>query len=117
VIANSVTGLLSTEPVLLDLFKLMGASPSQTLFRLRFRSALPQIFAGFEIASGLAVIGSIVGEFISGSGLGGLIDVARNQQRIDRVFAAVILASVLGVVFYVVIVFLNRILVRKRRGE
>ncbi|NDG83786.1 MAG: ABC transporter permease subunit, partial [Proteobacteria bacterium] len=116
VIANSVTGLLSTEPALLDFFRLIGASPSQTLLRLRFPAALPQIFAGFEIASGLAVIGSIVGEFISGSGLGGLVDVARNQQRVDRVFAAVLLASVLGVLFYAVIALLNRLAIRRPGG-
>lgn len=116
VIANSVAGLLSTEPALLDFFRLIGASPAQTLLRLRFPAALPQIFAGFEIASGLAVIGAIVGEFISGSGLGGMVDVARNQQRVDRVFAAVLLASVLGVLFYAVISLLNRLAIRRPGG-
>jgi NitT/TauT family transport system permease protein len=100
VIANSVTGLLGTDPLWLDLFQMMGAKRLQVLFRLRIPAALPQIFTGIEIASGLAVIGAIVGEFISGGGLGGLVDAARNQQRVDRVFAAVILASVLGVVFF-----------------
>jgi NitT/TauT family transport system permease protein len=117
VIANSVIGLLSTPPALLDFFRLMGSSPLQTLFRLRFPAALPQVFTGFEIASGLAVIGSIVGEFISGGGLGGLVDVARNQQRVDRVFGAVLLASVLGVLFYGVISFLSRKLIRRSGGS
>ena len=113
VIANSVIGLLSTSQSLLDFFRLIGATPVQTLFKLRFPAALPQIFTGFEIASGLAVIGSIVGEFISGGGLGGLVDVARNQQRVDRVFGAVLLASLLGVFFYGMISFLNHYLIRR----
>ena len=93
IIANSVLGLTRTDPSLLNLFKLMGVSNLKTLFRLRFPYALPQILGGFKISAGLAVIGAIVGEFISGSGLGGLIDAARNQQRIDRVFAAVLFAA------------------------
>jgi NitT/TauT family transport system permease protein len=115
VIANSVMGLLSTDPLWLSLFKMMDASPLQILFKLRFQAAVPQILTGFKVAAGLAVIGSIVGEFISGSGLGGLVDTARNQQRVDRVFAAVILAAVLGILFFGVISGLTRVLVRYRR--
>ncbi len=110
VIANSVLGLLGTDPLFLNLFRMMGASPVQTLFKLRLPAALPQVLGGFKIAAGLAVIGTIVGEFISGSGLGGIVDTARNQQRIDRVFAAVLLASILGILFFAVISGLNRLL-------
>ena len=115
VIANSVMGLLSTDPLLVDLFRSLNASPNQLLFQLRFRAALPQILGGFKIAAGLAVIGSIVGEFISGSGLGGLVDTARNQQRIDRVFAAVFLAALLGILFFALISFLNQLLLRHEK--
>jgi len=112
VIANSVMGLTRTDPTLLALFKMMGASDLKTLFKLRFPLALPQILGGFKISSGLAVIGAIVGEFISGSGLGGLVDEARNQQRVDRVFAAVIFAAALGIIFFSLISGLNRLLLR-----
>ncbi len=108
VIASSVTGLMSTEPILLDLFRLMDASRVQTLFKLRLPAALPQIFSGFRIAAGLAVIGAIVGEFIAGSGLGGLVDASRNQQRVDRVFAAVLLAAILGILFFATLALLTR---------
>jgi NitT/TauT family transport system permease protein len=100
IIANTVNGFLSTDPALLQLFKLFKANRLQTLIKLRIPFALPQIFAGLKISAGLAVIGAIVGEFISGTGLGGIVDTARNQQRIDRVFAAVIGASLLGLVFF-----------------
>lgn len=82
------------------MFKLFKANRLQTLIKLRIPFALPQIFAGLKISAGLAVIGAIVGEFISGTGLGEIVDTARNQQRIDRVFAAVIGASLLGLVFF-----------------
>ncbi len=117
VIANSVTGLLGTEPIWLDLFQLMDASRLQVLLKLRFPAALPQVFAGFRIAAGLAVIGAIVGEFIAGSGLGGLVDTARNQQRVDRVFAAVLLAAILGILYFAAIAFLSRILLVNRKDD
>ena len=115
IIANSVLGLLNTDDQLLSLFKMLDASPLQVLFKLRLPYALPQILGGFQIAGGLAVIGAIVGEFISGSGLGGLVDEARNQQRVDRVFAAVLLAAFLGILFFTFVSFLNRALLKQRK--
>lgn len=114
VIANSLLGLLSTDRLLLDLYQMLGAGRFQTLFSLRFRAGLPQILGGFKISAGLSVIGAIVGEFISGSGLGGVVDTARNQQRVDRVFAAVILAAVLGILFFSLISLMNALLLRNQ---
>jgi NitT/TauT family transport system permease protein len=98
IIASTLLGLKSTEPALLDLFKLYAASNRQTLWMLKIPFALPQIFSGLRIASGLAVVGAIVGEFIGGGGLGSVVDAARTQQRVDRVFAAVLISSLLGIV-------------------
>ena len=115
VIANSVMGLLSTDPQLVDLFRMMDASRSQNLFLLRFPYALPQILGGAKIAAGLAVIGAIVGEFISGTGLGGVVDSARTQQRVDRVFAAVLLAALLGILFFSMISLVNHFILKRWR--
>jgi NitT/TauT family transport system permease protein len=112
VIANTLNGFQSTDPALLDLFTLYGASQKDRLFKLKLPSALPQILTGARISSGLAVIGAIVGEFIGGGGLGGVVDEARTQQRIDQVFAAVLLASILGLVFFWSINILSRILLK-----
>jgi len=98
IIASTLLGLKSTEPALVDLFKLYSATGRQTLWMLKIPFALPQIFSGLRIASGLAVVGAIVGEFIGGGGLGSVVDSARTQQRIDRVFAAVLISSLLGIV-------------------
>ena len=113
VIANTLSGILSTDPALRDLFQLYGASGRDTLFKLRFPAALPQIFTGLRIASGLAVIGAIVGEFIGGEGLGSVVDVARTQQRVDKVFAAVLLASVLGLALFGVINLLSAVTLKR----
>ena len=107
IIASTLLGLKSTEPALLDLFKLYSATGRQTLWMLRIPFALPQIFSGLRIASGLAVVGAIVGEFIGGGGLGSVVDSARTQQRIDRVFAAVLISSILGIVLVGAINFVS----------
>ncbi len=113
VIANTLTGILSTDPALIDLFRLYRATSMVTLFKLRFPAALPQILTGLRVAAGLAVIGAIVGEFIGGGGLGAVVDVARTQQRIDLVFAAVLLASVLGLALFGLINLISRLTLRR----
>jgi NitT/TauT family transport system permease protein len=99
IIASTLLGIESTDPNLLDLFDIYSASPLQKLLKLRLLFALPQIFTGLRIAAGLAVIGAIAGEFIGGSGLGSVVDTARTTQRIDIVFAAVLISSLIGLVF------------------
>ena len=120
VIMASLTGLRSTGPELRELFRLYGASRSATLLKLVLPMALPSILTGLRIAAGLAVIGAIVGEFIGGGGLGSVIDAARTQQRLDKVFAAVFLASVLGALAIAGIDVLNRVALERwepRRRE
>src|SRR5665213_3512974 len=93
VIANTLTGLLSTDPALRDLFRLYGASAGVTLVKLRFPAALPQILTGLRVASVVAV--------------------ARTQQRIDKVFAAVLLASVLGLALFGLINLISALTLRR----
>ncbi len=107
IVASTLLGLQSTDKALVDLFRLYSASRFDYLWRLKIPFALPQVFSGLRIASGLAVIGAIVGEFIGGGGLGSVVDAARTQQRVDKVFAAVILSSLLGLVFVGVINYLG----------
>lgn len=96
VIANTLIGLESTSPQLVELFKVCKATRWQIIWKLRLPAAYPSIYSGLKVACGLSVIGAIAGEFVAGGGLGALIDAARTQQRIDIVFAALLLLSVLG---------------------
>lgn len=98
VIASTLLGLRSTDALLVELFRSYRARPLTVFWRLRLPAALPAIFGGLRVAAGLAVIGAVVGEFIAGGGLGEVIDAARTQQRLDRVFAAVGLSSALGLI-------------------
>jgi NitT/TauT family transport system permease protein len=67
---------------------------------------------GLRVAGGLAVIGAIVGEFITGSGLGGVIDIARTQQRIDKIFAGLLWAAVLGIALFALVNGISRMALR-----
>ncbi len=100
VIANTLAGLLSTDPALADMFKLYGANPVARLFKLRLPWAMPSTFTGLRIAAGLSVIGTIVGEFITGDldtpGLGVLILSGIKNSKTAMAFAAILLASLLG---------------------
>jgi NitT/TauT family transport system permease protein len=105
VIANTLSGIRSVDPALRDLFRLYGARRFATLLKLELPSALPHIFTGLRIASGLAVIGAIVGEFVAGfsegtSGLGILVLASYRQLRTDLMFAAVLCAAGLGIVLF-----------------
>jgi NitT/TauT family transport system permease protein len=105
VIANTLAGLLSTDPALVDLFQLYQAGRFATLWKLRLPFALPAVFTGLRVAAGLAVIGAVVAEFLVGTlgeneGLGVRIVSATRNGRTDRVFAAVGLASGLGLAMF-----------------
>jgi NitT/TauT family transport system permease protein len=113
VIANALTGLLSTDPALRDLFVLYRASNRATLFKLKLPFALPHIFTGLRIAGGLAVIGAIVGEFITSGGIGGSVIISRQQNRVDKVFAGLILASLLGIVLFALINLVSGLVLRR----
>ncbi|HEX8322958.1 MAG TPA: ABC transporter permease [Tepidisphaeraceae bacterium] len=112
VIANTLSGLMSVDAPLVDLFRLYRARPLAALVKLRLPFALPQIFTGLRVAAGLSVIGAIVGEFITGSGLGGLIQVARQQRKIDKVFATLLVTSLLGVAMFAMINAVARLTLR-----
>jgi NitT/TauT family transport system permease protein len=113
VIANTLAGLLSVDPALRDLFRLYGAGPIATLWKLKLPSALPFILTGMRIASGLAVIGAIVGEFVGGGGLGVVVLEAMRQQRTDLVFAAVGYASLLGLTLFALVSVLSHFALRR----
>ncbi len=112
ILSNTVLGLRSVNPGLLNLFKLNGASRWQTLVRLRVPSALPFFFGGLRISSGLALIGAVVAEFVAGAGGTGAglayeILQAGFQINIPRLFAALVLISVTGVLLFVSMVWLS----------
>lgn len=117
VIANTLAGLVSTDPALLDLFRLYGAGKTSAMFKLRVPSALPSMFTGLQVAAGLTVIGTVVAEFLVGElgeeqGLGVVIVSASHNGHSDRVFAAVLLASALGLVMFGTVNLVRRMVLK-----
>lgn len=104
VVIDTVLGLKSIEPDMIDLAKSLNGSRSQLLWKIRFPSALPSIFAGLKVGISFAFIGAIVGEFVaSQSGLGYIVVASQATFDTARMFAAVLLLAVVGtVLFYLV---------------
>ena len=114
-ISNTTIGLHSVDPGLLNYFRMNKASPLETLLRLRIPSALPFFLAGLRISSGLALIGAVVAEFVAGTGgrsagLAYQIMQAGFQLDIPLMFAALLLIAAAGVVLYLAMVALNKLL-------
>jgi NitT/TauT family transport system permease protein len=114
IISNTTLGLRSVDPGLLNLFRLCRASRWQILTRLRIPSALPYFFGGLRIASGLALIGAVVAEFVagtggSGAGLAYQILLAGFQLNIPRLFAALFLIAATGVALFAITVWASKL--------
>lgn len=101
ILVSVIAGFHSTDRDQLDMMKAYGATTLQTLLRLRIPSALVLIFAGLEIASVLAVIGTIVGEFVGAqAGLGYLIMTYNFNLDVTGVFAVLIILSAIGMTLH-----------------
>jgi NitT/TauT family transport system permease protein len=114
IISNTTLGLRSADAGLLDLFRTYHATRWQTLLRLRVPSALPYFFGGVRIASGLALIGAVVAEFVAGTGGQGAglayqILLAGIQLNIPRLFAALLLITLSGVALFSLTVWTSRL--------
>ena len=114
IISNTILGLRSVNQGLVNLFRMNKASRWQTLIKLRIPSAAPYFFGGLRISSGLALIGAVVAEFVAGTGgtsagLAYQILQAGYQINIPRLFAALLLITVTGVLLFLLMVFLSKL--------
>jgi NitT/TauT family transport system permease protein len=113
IIVQTVLGLNSADRGLVDVLRIANAGELQILRKIRLPNALPYIFASFRISAPGAVIGTLVGEFMSGSqGLGFLITTASGQLNTSSVFVLVVLSSLLGIAMFQVCVLVERRVVR-----
>ncbi|GAB40138.1 ABC transporter permease [Gordonia sputi] len=103
IVSNTLFGFQSVDPRMRDLFALHHPSRMTVLRKLEFPAAMPAIFAGLRISAGLAVVGAIVGDFFfkqGNPGIGILIDNYRSRLEAPELFAAILLASLLGVAVF-----------------
>lgn len=117
ILIATTTGLITTDASLLRLCRALRASWWQTLLQLRLPYALPLVFSGLKIGTTMAVIGVIVGEFITGNrGLGYIIMFAGSNMETSLMLGAMILLCVLGTAIYGAVVVLEA-LVNQRYGR
>jgi len=118
VLSNTTLGLNSVDRNLAGLFSLYGASRMQTLRYLKLPSALPYILGGLRIAGGLSLIGAVVAEIAAGtagagSGLAFRIAESGYRLNIPRMFAALLLLSVAGIVIYGLLALISHLVLRR----
>ncbi len=118
VLANTTLGLNSVDHNLADLFRLYGATRRQVLWDLKLPAALPYILGGLKIAGGLSLIGAVVAEIAAGSagagsGLAYRIVEAGYRLNIPRMFAALLLLSLAGIVIFFALSLVSHLLLRR----
>jgi NitT/TauT family transport system permease protein len=117
IVSNTLFGLLSAEKSQHELFTLQNASRWVRLTKLQFPAALPNIFLGFRISAGLAVIGAVVGDFYFRDGdvigIGAIIQLYRNRLWGPELIASILLASALGLVVFLFFGWLSRVAIGK----
>lgn len=118
ILSNTTLGLNSVDRNLRDLFRLNGATRWQELWHLRLPAAMPYFLGGLKIAGGLSLIGAVVAEFVAGtsgraSGLASRIIEAGYRLNAPRLFAALILISVTGIVIFLVLSLLSHLVLRR----
>lgn len=116
IVSNTLFGLLSADQSQHDLFTLKGASRWTRLTKLQLPAALPAIFTGFRISSGLSVIGAVVGELFfrkGGKGIGIVMDQYRSRNQFTLTYGALILTSLLGIAVFLFFGWLSKAAIGK----
>ena len=118
IVLNTIMGLTNMDPELLELVRSMSKSRWVLFWKIRFPYSLPYVFAGCKIAISLAVIGAIVGEFISGrSGLGYLVLSANNYFNTPMAFAALLYLVVMSLALYGMVILAEKLVLPWYRRE
>jgi NitT/TauT family transport system permease protein len=114
VLVNTLRGLTSVDPESIELMRSYAAPERAVFRRVRIPSSLPFVFSALKVASVLAMIGAVVGDYFGGSteALGVLILSSVALSRFDVAWAAILVASVLGIAFYAAISLVERYALR-----
>ncbi len=118
-LVNSLAGLRSVDPEVLDVMRTLDASRWEVLWRLRLPGSLPFLFAAGRVCLPLAVVGAVVAEFVasgSSSGLGSMIFAALETNQKTVIYAAIVVLVALGLVLTALVALLERRLLTWRRG-
>lgn len=111
VMINTVRGLTSASPAALELMRSFAATDAQILRKVRFPAALPYIFTALRVATTLATIGAIIGEYFGAPkvSLGQYIVTYSSYLNFERSWAAIVFACAIGITLYIAVVVVERI--------
>jgi NitT/TauT family transport system permease protein len=111
VLVNTIRGLTSVRPQQLELMRSYAAGELATFRRVRFPNSLPYLFTGLKVATVLAMIGAIVGDYFGGSqdALGIQIRRQAGVFAFTEAWAAIVVASILGIAFYAAVAVAERL--------
>jgi NitT/TauT family transport system permease protein len=109
IVVGTAAGLHAADENARMLFKTMGASRWQTLWKMKLPTGLPHLFTGLKIASVGVMAGAITGEFLGGGkGFGELIRVAASQINTPRVFSLILYLSLVGLGLFASVAWVQR---------
>jgi ABC-type nitrate/sulfonate/bicarbonate transport system permease component len=115
---NVLDGLGSVEPELLKLMRSMGASRLQSLVKVELPAALPYLFSGLRVAATVSVIGAVFGEWAGADkGLGRLVLLGNNQLQTPRVYAGIVILTVMAVGLFALTTLAERLACPWNRKE
>ena len=110
IVIDTIVGLRSIDPAMIQLARSMGAPPYRIFLKLRLPHALPMIFGGLKVASALAVVGALTGEFVgSDRGLGYILVQASGNLNTALLFATLVILSAMAMAFFYLVEMLERI--------
>ena len=113
VMANVTRGLTQVEPSAIELMRSYAASDNEVLRKVRIPNALPYFFTALKLATTLALIGAIVGEYFGGASLvlGRIIVQSASSLKFDVTWAAIMMAAIAGIVFYLIVAAVERLVI------
>jgi ABC-type nitrate/sulfonate/bicarbonate transport system permease component len=116
IVVNVLDGLRSVDPDLLKLMRSLGASRWTRLWKAELPGSLPFLFTGLRLAATFSVIGAVFGEWAGADrGLGRLVLLANNQLQTPRVYAGIVLLTVMAIALFAIVSLVERLAIPWRR--
>jgi len=108
---NTVRGLTAVDPAMVEMMRSYAAGELEILRKVRLPNALPYMFSAFKVAATLSMIGAVVSEYFGGnrSALGVFITQEAAQFRFQNAWAGIIVACLVGLIFYLIVLLIERV--------
>jgi len=114
IVVNRGDGMKSGDQDMVDMFRTLGASKRQIFLKLQIPTAIPFLMSGLKIGVVVAVIGAVIGEWVGATGgLGWLMRLSAPQFLTARVFAAIVVLTVMGVILFAIVGLIERMVLKR----